>query len=209
MRKFIGAVGLPNWFGLNAPAIAAAEAEYEQMWAQDVAAMVGCCADASAVAAQLTPFQRLLPTLRDQTGASAQAADPVPDVALSVFGTTLFRSGSVHAFSDAGGVAFSFGADSNATANPITPGFGSLAPAIGNNDTAIANGTLCTATLLGNNSSATGASAAPPPSTATTLRLRLGPATTTTATSPSSPAATARPLLGPRTGPWPSATPAP
>ncbi|WP_369740320.1 PPE domain-containing protein [Mycobacterium servetii] len=32
---------LSNLFGQNAPAIAAAEAEYEQMWAQDVAAMAG------------------------------------------------------------------------------------------------------------------------------------------------------------------------
>src|ERR1700761_5657689 len=30
-----------NLFGQNAPAIAASEATYEQMWAQDVAAMVG------------------------------------------------------------------------------------------------------------------------------------------------------------------------
>jgi hypothetical protein len=43
-----------NLFGQNAPAIAAFEAEYEQMWAQDVAAMVGYHGAASAVAARLT-----------------------------------------------------------------------------------------------------------------------------------------------------------
>ena len=48
-----------NLFGQNAPAIAAAEAEYEQMWAQDVAAMAGYHAGASAAAAQLAPLQRL------------------------------------------------------------------------------------------------------------------------------------------------------
>jgi PPE-repeat protein len=44
-----------NLFGQNAPAIAATEAHYEQMWAQDVAAMVGYHADASAAATQLGP----------------------------------------------------------------------------------------------------------------------------------------------------------
>src|SRR5271168_3494124 len=52
-----GLVQLVMWnvFGQNAPAIAAAEAEYEQMWAQDVAAMAGYHAGASAAAAQLAP----------------------------------------------------------------------------------------------------------------------------------------------------------
>jgi PPE-repeat protein len=50
---------MSNLFGQNAPAIAAAEAEYEQMWAQDVAAMAGYHAGASAAAAQLAPLQSL------------------------------------------------------------------------------------------------------------------------------------------------------
>ncbi len=41
---------LSNLFGQNAPAIAAAEAMYEQMWAADVAAMVGYHGGASAAA---------------------------------------------------------------------------------------------------------------------------------------------------------------
>jgi PPE-repeat protein len=45
-----------NLFGQNAPAIAAAEAEYEQMWAADVAAMVGYHGGVSAAAAQLTSW---------------------------------------------------------------------------------------------------------------------------------------------------------
>ena len=44
-----------NLFGQNAPAIAAAEAAYEQMWAQDVAVMSGYHAGASATVAQLGP----------------------------------------------------------------------------------------------------------------------------------------------------------
>jgi PPE-repeat protein len=44
-----------NLFGQNAPSIAATEATYEQMWAQDVAAMAGYHAGASAAAEQLSP----------------------------------------------------------------------------------------------------------------------------------------------------------
>jgi triacylglycerol lipase len=46
-----------NLFGQNAPAIAAAEAEYERMWAQDVAAMGGYHASASATVAQLGQWE--------------------------------------------------------------------------------------------------------------------------------------------------------
>ncbi|OSC39689.1 PPE family protein [Mycobacterium decipiens] len=44
-----------NIFGQNTPAIAAAEAHYAEMWAQDAAAMYGY-AGSSATASQLTPF---------------------------------------------------------------------------------------------------------------------------------------------------------
>ncbi|MHA7649331.1 PPE family protein [Mycobacterium sp. ML4] len=45
-----------NFLGLNTPAIAANEFDYVEMWAQDVAAMVGYHGGATAVAASLTPF---------------------------------------------------------------------------------------------------------------------------------------------------------
>lgn len=48
-----------NWFGLNAPAIAALESDYEQMWARDVSAMFGYHGEASIAAAQLAPAQSL------------------------------------------------------------------------------------------------------------------------------------------------------
>ncbi|SON59545.1 PPE family protein PPE34 [Mycobacterium simulans] len=53
-----GLVGLvmSNFFGQNAPAIAAAESVYEEMWAQDVSAMLGYHAGASQAAAALTPL---------------------------------------------------------------------------------------------------------------------------------------------------------
>src|SRR6201995_3490273 len=44
-----------NILGQNTPAIAATEAQYAEMWAQDAAAMYGY-AGASAVCRQLTPF---------------------------------------------------------------------------------------------------------------------------------------------------------
>ncbi|KAA1241007.1 PPE family protein, partial [Mycobacterium simiae] len=56
-----------NLLGLNAPAIMAVEGRYEQMWAQDVAAMFGYHAGASAAAAELIPIpaslQQLLQSL--------------------------------------------------------------------------------------------------------------------------------------------------
>ncbi|WP_443987463.1 PPE family protein, partial [Mycobacterium marinum] len=66
-----------NLLGLNAPAIATTEAEYEAMWAADVAAMVGYHGGASAAAAQLTPWQQWLqspPGLPGQLASSATAA---------------------------------------------------------------------------------------------------------------------------------------
>jgi PPE-repeat protein len=48
---------MSNWFGVNAPAIAEFEADYETMWARDVAAMVGYHGGASAAAAQLTTLE--------------------------------------------------------------------------------------------------------------------------------------------------------
>ena len=48
-----------NLLGLNAPGIAAIEADYEQMWAQDVAAMVGYHGAASAAVGELMPWMSL------------------------------------------------------------------------------------------------------------------------------------------------------
>lgn len=48
-----------NIFGFNAPAIAATEAEYERMWAQDVAAMSDYYAGAAAAVTRLTPWPTL------------------------------------------------------------------------------------------------------------------------------------------------------
>ncbi len=68
---------ISNLFGQNAPAIAAAEAEYEQMWAQDVAAMVGYHAGASAAGAALAPLHDLATRLAAALGLSP-VTNPVP-----------------------------------------------------------------------------------------------------------------------------------
>ena len=52
-RSDLVSLVLSNIFGFNAPAIAAAEALYEEMWAQDVGAMASYHSGASAAAAQL------------------------------------------------------------------------------------------------------------------------------------------------------------
>jgi PPE-repeat protein len=52
-----------NLFGQNASAIAAVESEYGHMWAQDVTAMAGYHAAASAAGEQLTPWQHLQQSL--------------------------------------------------------------------------------------------------------------------------------------------------
>jgi triacylglycerol lipase len=51
---------LSNLFGQNAPAIAAAESEYEQMWAHDVAVMGGYHTSASATVSQLGQWEQAL-----------------------------------------------------------------------------------------------------------------------------------------------------
>jgi len=54
-RSLLLALVATNIFGQNTPAIAAAEAQYAEMWAQDAGAMYGYAA-ASALATVLTPF---------------------------------------------------------------------------------------------------------------------------------------------------------
>jgi PPE-repeat protein len=68
-----------NFFGQNTAAIAATEAQYAEMWAQDAAAMYGYAATSAAATAQVTPFTAAPQTtnlagLAAQGAASAQSA---------------------------------------------------------------------------------------------------------------------------------------
>jgi triacylglycerol lipase len=62
-----------NLFGQNAPAIAAAEAEYERMWALDVAVMSGYHSGASATVAQLGSWEQALENLPGLPGEFSRA----------------------------------------------------------------------------------------------------------------------------------------
>jgi PPE-repeat protein len=77
-RALLMALLATNFLGQNTAAIAATEAQYAEMWAQDAAAMYGY-AGASAAASTLTPFNPAAPTtnpagLAGQAAAVAQAA---------------------------------------------------------------------------------------------------------------------------------------
>jgi PPE-repeat protein len=70
-RSGLVSLALSNIFGQNTPAIAAAESDYELMWAQDVAAMAGYHFDASAVVSALQAFSepaKALPGLGGLSG---------------------------------------------------------------------------------------------------------------------------------------------
>ncbi|HTQ19780.1 PPE family protein [Mycobacterium sp.] len=64
---------ISNLFGENAPAIAATEAAYEQMWAHDVAVMSGYHTSASATVAQLGQWGQALENLPGLPGEFAKA----------------------------------------------------------------------------------------------------------------------------------------
>lgn len=99
-----------NYFGQNSPAIAATEAHYDAMWAQDAAVMQGYRAS-SATASDLTPFAAAPATAAAQSiGNPAQAAP--------AFSATDVFNDTVSSLSGAASVSSSsFGGASIGTAN--------------------------------------------------------------------------------------------
>jgi PPE-repeat protein len=79
-RAFLASLVSTNTFGQNTPAIAAAEAQYSEMWAQDASAMLGY-AGASSAATRLSAFNSP-PQTSNSTGSSNQN-DTVAKAALS------------------------------------------------------------------------------------------------------------------------------
>lgn len=77
-RAQLAALVATNFLGQNTPAIAATEAHYGEMWAQDAAAMYGYAA-ASAAASTVTPFSEPPQTTNPagQTGQAAAVAQAV------------------------------------------------------------------------------------------------------------------------------------
>jgi len=72
-----------NFFGQNTPAIAATEAQYVEMWAQDAAAMYGYAASSAAATASVTPFTEA-PQTTNLAGLAAQGAASAQSAASSV-----------------------------------------------------------------------------------------------------------------------------
>lgn len=71
-RALLAALLATNFLGQNTPAIAATEAEYVEMWAQDASAMYAYTSS-SAAASQLTDFEEP-PEVADSSGLARQAA---------------------------------------------------------------------------------------------------------------------------------------
>jgi PPE-repeat protein len=72
-RTLLATLIATNILGQNTPAIAATEAQYMEMWAQDAAAMYGYAAS-SATASQLTPFAEPPQTTNESAGPTQAAA---------------------------------------------------------------------------------------------------------------------------------------
>lgn len=78
-RAVTTALANTNIFGFNIPAIAAMEAQYEEMWAQDVAAMFGYHIGVSEAWSQLRPLQQLLGHLPGMPKPPGGTPNPTPE----------------------------------------------------------------------------------------------------------------------------------
>jgi len=83
-RALLASLVATNFLGQNAPAIAATEAQYGEMWAQDAAAMYGY-AGSSATASQLAPFNAPPETTNGSGQISQPAAASSAESSLSDF----------------------------------------------------------------------------------------------------------------------------
>ncbi|KBZ58236.1 PPE family protein [Mycobacterium colombiense] len=123
-----------NFLGQNTPAIAATEAQYGEMWAQDAAAMYGY-AGASAAASTLPPFEPAEP-VADPAGAarqaaavaqaagasgseSAQALDAVPQTLSAVAGSTNSPASSANPTLSLGGISLNPEGDGLVVGGPL------------------------------------------------------------------------------------------
>ncbi|MGZ4585042.1 MAG: PPE family protein, SVP subgroup [Mycobacterium sp.] len=104
-RALLASLVATNILGQNTPAIAATEAQYAEMWAQDAAAMYGY-AGASAAATRLTPFAAP-PQNTNQTGTADQLA-AVKNAAASAAGPNV-QSGLTQAMNLVPGALQSLG----------------------------------------------------------------------------------------------------
>lgn len=118
-RALLATLIATNILGQNTPAIAATEADYMQMWAQDAVAMYGYAA-ASASAAQLTPFAEP-PQTTTESGGQSQAAAVAQSAAQSGSNTASQLSTAVQPMAQALGATGSAGAAASEPSLTVPP----------------------------------------------------------------------------------------
>ncbi|MGO9354213.1 MAG: PPE family protein [Mycobacterium sp.] len=92
-RTTLSTLVATNFFGINAPAIAATEFQYVEMWAADVAAMLGYHSTSTSVAATLTQFDTPPVSMAGLSGWVSQLGSEVSS-ALSSVGPVLSSVGT-------------------------------------------------------------------------------------------------------------------
>lgn len=123
-----------NFLGQNTPAIAIAEAQYGEMWAQDAAAMYGY-AGTSAAASTLPPFEPTEPVTDPAGGArqaaavaqaagtsgsgGAQALDAVPQTLSALAGSTSNPASSANPVLSLGGISLNPEGDGLVVGGPL------------------------------------------------------------------------------------------
>jgi PPE-repeat protein len=118
-RASLASLVATNIVGQNTPAIAATEAQYAEMWAQDAGAMYGY-AGASAAATTVTPFNPP-PQTTNPAGTSTQAA-AVAQAAASPAGAAQNMLSQVPAALQSLGMGANLGV-ANALSNPVITSF--------------------------------------------------------------------------------------
>jgi PPE-repeat protein len=131
-RALLAELLATNFLGQNIPAIAATEAQYGEMWAQDAGAMYGY-AGASAAAAALPPFEPA-ETATDPAGAARQAAavaqaastsgsesaqDAVPQTLSALAGSTNNPASSTNPTLSLGGISLNPEGDGLVVGGPL------------------------------------------------------------------------------------------
>ena len=137
-RTLLASLVANNVLGQNAPSIAATEAQYGEMWAQDAAAMYGY-AGSSATASQLTPFSQPAQTT-NATGLASQAA-----AVAQASGTSAGTAGASTSASSSAGLSSLLGGITTSGSNTSTTGLAGLL-----NDLDGSNGSLL-GSFLNNN----------------------------------------------------------
>ncbi len=102
-RALLTSLVATNFLGQNTPAIAATEAHYAEMWAQDAAAMYGY-AGSSAAAATLTPFTAP-PTATTATAPTGAASQTTLSPLVAAVPTALHSLASPSSSSSASGLS--------------------------------------------------------------------------------------------------------